>query len=127
MTAQCRVPAERAEAKADPDNHVSKIKSLEHITALNPLLTTGAADQSMIDAPKEGEVLNQNGEFQNSCGSLGAYSAWFFIKHCFGLPAFLIPVFLYFEIMFQYVNFLTDRCKHICFPWPYCITQKVYE
>ncbi len=64
------------------------------IWAFISYLTTGAADQSMIDAPKEGEVLNQNGEFQNSCGSLGAYSAWFFIKHCFGLPAFLIPVFL---------------------------------
>ncbi len=56
--------------------------------------TTGAADQSMIETPKDGEMLNQNGEFMNSCGSLGAYSAWFFIKRCFGLPAFLIPIFL---------------------------------
>jgi S-DNA-T family DNA segregation ATPase FtsK/SpoIIIE len=56
--------------------------------------TTGAADQSMIEMPKEGEVLNQNGEFQNSCGSLGAYSAWYFIKRCFGLSAFLIPLFI---------------------------------
>ena len=55
---------------------------------------TGEADQSMIEAPRDGELLNQNGEFQNACGSLGAYASWFFIKRCFGLAAFLIPLFL---------------------------------
>ena len=57
-------------------------------------LSTGAADQSMIESPRDGEILNQHGEFQNACGSLGAKSAWFFIKRCFGLPAFLIPIFI---------------------------------
>ena len=57
-------------------------------------LITGEADQSMIEAPRAGEILNQNQEFQNACGSLGAYAAWFFIKRCFGLAAFLIPVFI---------------------------------
>ena len=57
-------------------------------------LVTGEADQSMIEAPRAGEILNQNQEFQNACGSLGAYAAWFFIKRCFGLAAFLIPVFI---------------------------------
>ena len=56
--------------------------------------STGAADQTLIESPRDGEIANQNGEFQNSCGSLGAYTAYFFIKQCFGLPAFLIPVFL---------------------------------
>ncbi len=55
---------------------------------------TGAADQSLIEAPRSGEILNQQKEFQNACGSIGAYAAWFFIKRCFGLAAFLIPVFL---------------------------------
>ena len=55
--------------------------------------TTGAADQTLIEQPRDGELANQNGEFMNSCGSLGAYTAYFFIKQCFGLPAFLIPVF----------------------------------
>ncbi|MBP3776395.1 MAG: DNA translocase FtsK 4TM domain-containing protein [Prevotella sp.] len=64
------------------------------IWAFISYFTTGAADQSMIETPKDGEVLNQNGEFQNSCGSLGAYSSWYFIKRCFGLPAFLIPLFI---------------------------------
>ena len=57
-------------------------------------LVTGEADQSMIEAPRASEILNQNQEFQNACGSLGAYAAWFFIKRCFGLAAFLIPVFI---------------------------------
>ena len=56
--------------------------------------TTGAADQSMIEQPLEGEILNQNGEFQNSCGSIGAYISWFFIKRCFGLASFIIPLFI---------------------------------
>ena len=30
----------------------------------------------------------------NTCGSFGAYTSWFFIKRCFGLPSFLIPLFL---------------------------------
>lgn len=56
--------------------------------------TTGDADQSMIESPRAGEILNQNQEFQNACGSIGAYISWFFIKRCFGLSAFLIPVFI---------------------------------
>ena len=57
--------------------------------------TTGAADQSMIETPREGEMLNQHQEFTNTCGSVGAYAAWYFIKRCFGLSAFFIPIFLF--------------------------------
>ena len=57
--------------------------------------TTGAADQSIIEMPREGELLNQNHEFQNACGSLGSYISWFFIKRCFGLAAFIIPAFIF--------------------------------
>ena len=64
------------------------------IWAFASFFVTGEADQSIIEAPREGELLNQNGEFQNACGSLGAYVSWFFIKRCFGLSAFLIPTFL---------------------------------
>ena len=56
--------------------------------------TTGAADQSLIEYPRDGEVLNQNHEFTNTCGSIGAYASWYFIKRCFGIPAFLIPLFI---------------------------------
>ena len=58
-------------------------------------LATGNADISIIETPLEGEILNQNHEFQNACGSLGAYTAWFFIKRCFGLAAFLVPVYIF--------------------------------
>ena len=34
--------------------------------------------------------------FSNTCGSIGAYIAYFFITCCFGFPAFLIPLFLIF-------------------------------
>ena len=57
--------------------------------------STGAADQTLIEEPRDGEVLNEHHEFANTCGSLGAYASWFFIKRCFGLPAFLIPVLLF--------------------------------
>ena len=58
-------------------------------------LATGAADMSIIETPKDGEILNQNHEFQNACGSVGAYTAWFFIKRCFGFAAFLIPIYIF--------------------------------
>ena len=64
------------------------------IWAFSSYFATGAADQSMIELPQEGEVLNQNGEFKNACGSIGAYASYFFIKRSFGLAAFLIPLFL---------------------------------
>ncbi|MBR1933943.1 MAG: DNA translocase FtsK 4TM domain-containing protein [Prevotella sp.] len=57
--------------------------------------TTGQADQSLIENLREGELKNEGGKFGNYCGSLGAFTAYFFIKQCFGLPAFLIPAFLF--------------------------------
>ncbi len=64
------------------------------IWAFVSYLVTGAADQSLIETPRDGEILNEHHEFQNACGSIGAYASWFFIKRCFGLSAFLIPIFL---------------------------------
>ena len=64
------------------------------VWAFVSFLATGTADMSIIETPRDGEILNQNHEFQNACGSLGAYTSWFFIKRCFGLAAFLIPVYI---------------------------------
>ncbi|MBQ9357585.1 MAG: DNA translocase FtsK [Prevotella sp.] len=64
------------------------------VLAFISYLTTGQADMSIIEQPRTGDMANQNGEFQNICGSLGAYAAHFFMNRCFGLPALLIPVFL---------------------------------
>jgi S-DNA-T family DNA segregation ATPase FtsK/SpoIIIE len=65
------------------------------VWAFVSFFTTGGADQSLIEAPRDGELLNQDHEFSNACGSLGAYVSWFFIKRCFGLAAFVIPVYLF--------------------------------
>ena len=64
------------------------------IMAFISYFTTGAADQSLIEDPREGEIMNEKHEFSNTCGSLGAYVSWYFIKRCFGIPAFMIPLFL---------------------------------
>lgn len=56
--------------------------------------STGALDQSLIEHPLPGEIMNTKRAFSNKCGSLGAYSAYFFIKECFGLSAFIIPAFI---------------------------------
>ena len=57
-------------------------------------INTGDIDLTMIESPRQGEIMNENGEFVNSCGSLGAYMSYFFMKKCFGLAAFAIPFFL---------------------------------
>ncbi len=57
-------------------------------------LSTGAADQTMIESAREGELMNPQVVFANTCGKLGAYLSNFFIKCCFGLSSFLIPLFL---------------------------------
>ena len=57
-------------------------------------INTGDIDLTMIESPRQGEIMNENGEFVNSCGSLGAYMSYFFMKKCFGLAAFAFPFFL---------------------------------
>ena len=64
------------------------------IWAFVSYFATGAADQSLIESPRPGDLANEAREFQNACGSIGAHLGWFFIKRCFGLSAFLIPVFM---------------------------------
>lgn len=50
-------------------------------------------DQSFVLHPMAGDITNTGREFHNACGSWGAYVSHFFIAVCFGMPAFLIPVF----------------------------------
>ena len=56
--------------------------------------TTAPADQSLLENPMSGDFLNSKREFQNICGSWGAYTSYFLIAQCFGYPAILIPVFV---------------------------------
>ena len=68
--------------------------SIFMIVAFVSFINTGDIDLSMIESPRPGEIMNEKGEFINSCGSLGAYLSYFFMKKCFGLAAFAIPFFL---------------------------------
>ena len=68
--------------------------SIYLIVAFISYFSSGEADQSLVLAPKPGELENPNHEFQNICGSIGAYVSHFFIARCFGVAAFLIPSFL---------------------------------
>lgn len=58
-------------------------------------LYTGKADQSLILNPQASDIANEGRAFANMCGSIGAYTSYFFINRCFGLPAFLIPAFIF--------------------------------
>ena len=64
------------------------------IVAFAAYLVTGSSDVSIIEHLRDGDVENKGRHFANPCGSVGAMMSYFFIKQCFGLPAFLIPVFL---------------------------------
>ncbi len=64
------------------------------IFAFVSYLSTGQADQSLVLDMRPGEWLNSNRDFKNSCGSMGALLSWFFMAHCFGISAFLIPLFM---------------------------------
>ena len=70
--------------------------ALHMAIAFVSFFSTGSADQSLIERPREGEIMNTNHVFQNKCGPIGAYVSYFLIKRCFGLAAFLIPLFLAF-------------------------------
>lgn len=56
--------------------------------------TTGSVDCSLIEHMRQGEFLNEERAFKNSCGSAGAYVSHFLISECFGLAAFVVPAFL---------------------------------
>ena len=62
--------------------------------AMVSYLSTGQADQSLLESLRPGEWVNEKREFANYCGSLGAITAFTLISVNFGLPAFFIPVFL---------------------------------
>ena len=64
------------------------------IISMVSYLSTGKADQSILEHLKPWELFNSGHEFTNYCGSLGAWASYMLISVNFGLPAFLIPVFL---------------------------------
>ena len=55
---------------------------------------TCEADQSLVLNPQSGDIENQGHEFHNFCGSFGAKLSHLLIAVLFGVPSFLIPVFI---------------------------------
>lgn len=64
------------------------------IIAFISYFSTGQYDQSLVLDLRPGEILNSDRAFKNSCGSFGAFVSHFFISKCFGLSAFIVPLFM---------------------------------
>ena len=64
------------------------------LVAFISYFSTGEADQSLVTALRPGEIENTTKVFQNSCGSVGALLSYFLIARCFGIPAFIIPLYI---------------------------------
>ena len=62
--------------------------------AMVSFLSTGKADQSILENIHPADWVNQQREFQNIGGSIGAILSYQLISVNFGLPAFLIPLFI---------------------------------
>lgn len=64
------------------------------IIAMVSYLSTGKADQSILENLQTMEVFNSGHEFTNYCGSFGALIAYTLITVNFGFSSFLIPAFI---------------------------------
>ena len=64
------------------------------IIAMASYLNTGAADQSILEDLRQGDWTNSGRALQNYGGSIGSLVSYYLISVCFGLPAFLIPLYV---------------------------------
>lgn len=68
------------------------------IIAFSSFLYSGASDYNIVDTRNFAEFYNEltssNSHARNLCGGFGAKTAFLFINKCFGVSAYLIPVFL---------------------------------
>ena len=64
------------------------------IIAMISFLSTGNADQSLLENLRPGDWTNTERQFQNYCGSIGAIVSYCLIAVNFGFPAFLIPLMI---------------------------------
>ena len=62
--------------------------------AMGSFFATGEADQSILENMRPGEWLNTDKQFTNYCGSLGALLAYYLMTINFGIPSFIIPIFI---------------------------------
>ena len=64
------------------------------LLAFTSFFFTGGSDQSILAHPDPGELLETGNHIQNYAGARGAQLSQFLINDCFGIPAYLIAVFL---------------------------------
>ncbi len=72
------------------------IVALFLLVAFTSYVYGGQADFDVLENPTVDDVKNpvEDPVFNNVCGSLGAMVSYFFLNNCFGLPSFIIPIFL---------------------------------
>lgn len=64
------------------------------LLAFSSFFFTGGNDQSILNHQEANELLQTDNRIQNYAGARGAQLAQFLINDCFGIPAFIILVFL---------------------------------
>ena len=64
------------------------------LLAFTSFFFTGAADQSILDNQRPGELMQTGNQIKNFAGARGAQVAEFFINECFGVAAYFIVLFL---------------------------------
>ena len=73
---------------------ISVIFAVYLLLAFTSFFFTGAADQSILDNPQPGELMQTGNPVKNYAGARGAQLSEYLINHCFGLAAYFIVVFL---------------------------------
>lgn len=68
--------------------------SIFAIISFISFFSTGAQDQSILENLRSDDMENTERQFENYCGSLGAWLSFFCIGKCFGISAFFMPAFL---------------------------------
>lgn len=64
------------------------------LLAFSSFFFTGGNDQSILTHQEKNELLQTDNRIQNYAGARGAQLAQFLINDCFGIPAFIIVIFL---------------------------------
>ena len=73
---------------------ISVIFSVYLLLAFTSFFFTGAADQSILDHPQPGELMQTANQVKNYAGARGAQVSEFLINECFGVAAYFIVLFL---------------------------------
>ena len=73
---------------------VSVIFAVYLLLAFTSFFFTGAADQSILDHPQPGELMQTSNQVTNYAGARGAQLSEYLINGCFGVAAYFIVLFL---------------------------------